>query len=190
MLGEAAERRGDAGAREHARAIQHGHTARGHQLEIVVGAEHAVRGHQVGREQAEPVQILRRRAAAIALADGLDLGTALRHVRRDGHAKLARPCGAGLQQIGATGVRGVRAHRKTDAAVAAIVPALIERVPRCHVGGAVVAGIMHHTVRSRLGVRRREQIRRAIEAMPISSAASNISGIEFGTAPSRWWRRP
>ncbi|MGY4356381.1 hypothetical protein ACVW0J_002874 [Bradyrhizobium sp. i1.7.7] len=93
-----------------------------------------------------------------------DLGTALRHVRRDGHAKLARPCGAGLQQIGATGVRGVRAHRKTDAAVAAIIPALIERVPRCHVGGAVVAGIMHHTVRSRLGVRRREQIRRAIEA--------------------------
>ena len=32
VLGKTAERRGDAGAREHARAIQHGHAARGHQL--------------------------------------------------------------------------------------------------------------------------------------------------------------
>ena len=98
-------------------------------LQIVVAAEHAMRRHQVGRQQAEPVQILRRRAAAIALADGLDLGAALRHVRRDGHAELTRPRGAGLQQIGTAGVGGVRAHRKTDAAVAAIVPALIEARP-------------------------------------------------------------
>ncbi|MHC2413134.1 hypothetical protein ACVJGC_005725 [Bradyrhizobium diazoefficiens] len=120
--------------------------------------------HQVGREQAEPVQILRRRAAAIALADGLDLAAALRHVRRDRHAELARPRRAGLEQIGAAGVGGVRAHREADAAVAAIVPALIKRIPRRHVGGTVIAGVLNHTIRTRLGVGGGEQVGRAVEA--------------------------
>jgi len=85
-------------------------------------------------------------------------------MRRDGHAKLARPRSASLQQIGAAGVGGVRTHGEADAAVAAIVPALIERVPRRHVGGAVIAGIVDHAIGACLGIGGGEEIRRAVEA--------------------------
>ena len=82
----------------------------------------------------------------------------------DGNVEFARAGGARPQQIRTTGVGRVRAHRKANPAVAASIPALIERVPGVHIGLAIIARVMHHAVRTRLGIRGRKQIRRAIEA--------------------------
>ena len=177
-----AERRGNAGARKHARAVQHRGAPRRHQLQIAIAARDAVRGHKVRREQAQPVEIFGRRAAAVAAPDRRDFGLALREMGRDGNAEFARAGGAGPQQIRTAGVGRVRAHRKADPAVAATVPAMVERIPGIHIGLAVIAGIAHHAVRPRLGVRCGKQIRRAIEA-----DAHLLGGVEhFRDGVAEW----
>jgi hypothetical protein len=164
VLREPAERRGNACARKHARAVQHRGALRRHQLQIAIGACDTVRGHEIRRQKAKPVQIFGWRATAVPAADRRNLGLALRKMGGDGNIEFTRAGGARPQQIRTAGVGRVRAHRKANPAVAASIPALIERIPGVHIGLAIIARVMHHAVRTRLGIRGRKQIRRAIKA--------------------------
>ena len=71
---------------------------------------------------------------------------------RDRDIEFAGASGAGPQQIRTAGVGRVRAHREANPAVAAAIPAIIQRVPGIQVGLAVIARVTHHAVRTGLGI--------------------------------------
>src|SRR5229473_1291887 len=141
-----------------------------------IGARDAVRRQKVWRDQAQPVEIFGRRAIAVALPYRHDLGMALSKMGRDRNVEFARAGGTRPQQVRTTGVSRVRAHREANPAVAASIPAMIQRVPGVEIDLAIVAGIANHSIRTGLGIRRGEQIRSAIEA-----DAHFVGGVEhFG----------
>ncbi|MNI06577.1 hypothetical protein D3C73_595630 [compost metagenome] len=96
-----------------------------------------MRCQKIRSEQAEPVEIFRRGAPVVTLADHFDFTHALGKMCGHLNAEFAGTCVSCTQQVGIAGIRRMRAHRDLDTPAVQSMPFAVDGVP----GGKISLGI-------------------------------------------------